>query len=49
MVFVNGELWQARAPEGLTLRRGQKVRVDALDPGLVLEVEPLDPEPAQLA
>src|SRR5919202_705127 len=28
MVYVNGELWQARVPEGLSLRRGQKVRVD---------------------
>jgi membrane-bound serine protease (ClpP class) len=41
MVFVNGELWQARAPEGSPLRQGQKVRVDAVDPGLVLEVEPV--------
>jgi membrane-bound serine protease (ClpP class) len=42
MVYVNGELWQARVPEGLSLRRGQKVRVDHVDPGLVLDVEPLD-------
>jgi membrane-bound serine protease (ClpP class) len=41
-VFVRGELWRAKAPEGLTLRRGQKVRVDNVEPGLVLDVEPLD-------
>jgi membrane-bound serine protease (ClpP class) len=41
-VFVRGELWRARAPAGLTLRRGQKVRVDNVEPGLVLDVEPLD-------
>ena len=45
MVFVNGELWQARTPEGLSLRQGQKVRVDGVDPGLVLDVEPLDTAP----
>jgi membrane-bound serine protease (ClpP class) len=49
MVFVNGELWQARTPDGLTLRQGQKVRVDRVDPGLVLDVEPLDAEPAQVS
>src|SRR5207248_5275551 len=43
MVYVNGELWQARAPEGQSLREGQKVRVDNVDPSLVLDVEPLDP------
>jgi membrane-bound serine protease (ClpP class) len=43
MVFVNGELWQARTPGGALMRQGQKVRVDAVDPALVLEVEPLDP------
>jgi len=42
-VFVRGELWRAKAPEGLSLRRGQKVRVDGIEQGLVLEVEPLDP------
>jgi membrane-bound serine protease (ClpP class) len=41
-VFVRGELWRARTPAGLTLRRGQKVRVDNVEPGLVLDVEPLD-------
>ena len=42
-VFVRGELWRAKAPEGLSLRRGQKVRVDGIEPGLVLDVEPLEP------
>jgi membrane-bound serine protease (ClpP class) len=41
-VFVRGELWRAKTPEGLSLRRGQKVRVDNVEPGLVLGVEPLD-------
>jgi membrane-bound serine protease (ClpP class) len=41
-VFVHGELWRARVPDGLSLRRGQKVRVDAIDPSLVLDVEPVD-------
>src|SRR5204862_3700274 len=41
-VFVRGELWRAKVPEGLSLRRGQKVRIDGVEPGLVLGVEPLD-------
>jgi len=41
-VFVRGELWRAKAPEGQLLRRGQKVRIDGVEPGLVLDVEPLD-------
>jgi membrane-bound serine protease (ClpP class) len=41
-VFVRGELWQAKAPEGLFLKRGQKVRVGGIEPDLVLDVEPLD-------
>jgi membrane-bound serine protease (ClpP class) len=41
LVFVRGELWRARAPEGQDLREGQKVRVDRVDPALVLDVEPL--------
>jgi membrane-bound serine protease (ClpP class) len=41
-VFVRGELWRARAPEGLSLRRGQKVRIDGIEDGLVLDVEPVD-------
>jgi membrane-bound serine protease (ClpP class) len=42
-VFVHGELWRANTPEGLSLKRGQKVRVDGIEPGLVLDVEPLGP------
>jgi membrane-bound serine protease (ClpP class) len=42
-VFVHGELWQAKAPAGLSLKRGQKVRVDGIAPGLVLDIEPLEP------
>jgi membrane-bound serine protease (ClpP class) len=41
-VFVHGELWRANTPEGLSLRRGQKVRDDGIEPGLVLDVEPLE-------
>jgi membrane-bound serine protease (ClpP class) len=49
-VFVRGELWRAKAPEGLFLKRGQKVRVDNVEPGLVLDVEPVDPaEPASVS
>jgi len=40
LVFVNGELWQARTPEGRALRPGEHVRVESLD-GLVLTVRPL--------
>jgi membrane-bound serine protease (ClpP class) len=39
LVFVNGELWQARTAEGEHLHPGQKVRVESLD-GLVLTVRP---------
>jgi membrane-bound serine protease (ClpP class) len=46
LVFVNGELWRARVPEGEPLKQGQKVRVDNVEPGLVLDVEPLDPASA---
>ena len=42
MVYVNGELWQIRTPEGQSLRQGQRVQVDRVDPGLVLDVHPLD-------
>jgi membrane-bound serine protease (ClpP class) len=45
-VFVRGELWRANTPEGLSLRRGQKVRVDGIEPGLVLDVAPLEPAEA---
>jgi membrane-bound serine protease (ClpP class) len=41
-VFARGELWRANTPEGLFLKRGQKVRVDGIEPGLVLDVEPLE-------
>jgi hypothetical protein len=33
-------------PEGEPLKQGQKVRVDNVEPGLVLDVEPLDPASA---
>ncbi len=39
LVYVNGELWQARTPSGERLRPGERVRVDSLD-GLVLTVHP---------
>jgi membrane-bound serine protease (ClpP class) len=39
LVYVNGELWQARAVGGQPLRRGDRVRVESLD-GLVLTVRP---------
>ena len=39
LVFVNGELWQARTSDGETLRPGDRVRVDSLD-GIVLTVTP---------
>jgi membrane protein implicated in regulation of membrane protease activity len=48
-VFVRGELWRAKAREGLSLRRGQKVRVDKVQDGLVLDVEPIEPEQAPVS
>jgi membrane-bound serine protease (ClpP class) len=39
LVFVNGELWQARTPSGEKLRPGERVRVESFD-GLVLTVRP---------
>jgi membrane-bound serine protease (ClpP class) len=39
LVFVNGELWQARTTGGEQLRPGERVRVESLD-GLVLTVRP---------
>ena len=39
LVFVNGELWQARTAGGERLRPGERVRVESLD-GLVLTVTP---------
>jgi membrane-bound serine protease (ClpP class) len=39
LVFVNGELWQARTTSGEVLRPGERVRVESLD-GLTLTVRP---------
>jgi membrane-bound serine protease (ClpP class) len=39
LVFVNGELWQARTTSGEKLRPGERVRVESLD-GLVVTVRP---------
>ena len=39
-VFVNGELWRARASDGAELRPGDRVRVEGMD-GLVLRVTPV--------
>jgi membrane-bound serine protease (ClpP class) len=39
LVYVNGELWQARAAHGEALHQGDRVRVESLD-GLVLTVSP---------
>ena len=39
LVFVNGELWEARTAGGEQLQPGERVRVEALD-GLVLTVRP---------
>jgi membrane-bound serine protease (ClpP class) len=41
MVFVHGELWRARPANGEPLRPGQRVRVVATGPGLLLQVEAL--------
>ncbi len=38
LVFVHGELWQARPADGQPLRPGQRVKVSGVDPELVLEV-----------
>jgi len=42
MVFVHGELWQARSGDGAPLRPGQQIRVAGVGPELVLEVEHVD-------
>ena len=39
LVFVNGELWQARTSDGEQLKPGERVLVESLD-GLVLTVRP---------
>jgi len=44
MVFIQGELWRAKPVANGPLRPGQRVRVSGVDPGLVLEVEPLPNE-----
>src|SRR5712691_2749805 len=40
LVFVNGELWQARVENGQPLRPGERVRVESRE-GLVLTVKPV--------
>jgi membrane-bound serine protease (ClpP class) len=40
LVFVNGELWQAKTTDGERLTPGEHVRVESLD-GLVLTVRPV--------
>jgi len=40
LVFVNGELWQAKTEEGQRLTPGERVRVESFD-GLVLTVRPV--------
>jgi membrane-bound serine protease (ClpP class) len=44
LVFVDGELWQARSANGQPLRPGERVRVESLD-GLVLTVHPEEGDP----
>ena len=41
LVFVHGELWRAKSTTDGPLRPGERVRVAGVDPGLVLEVEPI--------
>ena len=41
LVFVHGELWRAKSTADGPLRPGERVRVAGVDPGLVLEVEPI--------
>jgi membrane-bound serine protease (ClpP class) len=40
IVFVRGELWQARTNDGAPLEAGTHVKVEKIDDDLVLEVEP---------
>ena len=40
IVFVRGELWQARTNDGEPLEAGTSVKVERIDDDLVLEVEP---------
>jgi membrane-bound serine protease (ClpP class) len=45
IVFVRGELWQARSHSG-PIEPGTPVRIDRIDDDLVLEVAPAEePEP----
>lgn len=49
LVFVHGELWQARAGGAEPLLEGTSVRVDEIDPDLTLRVSPTGTtEPAEL-
>jgi membrane-bound serine protease (ClpP class) len=48
LVFVRGELWRAHAEGGAPLRPGTRIRVESVDPGLVLGVRPVD-EPASVS
>ena len=52
LVFVDGELWRARAPDGRTLTPGQRVRVESVqenDLQLVVEPEQATPPTAETA
>jgi membrane-bound serine protease (ClpP class) len=40
IVFVRGELWQARTNDGEPLEAGTQVKIERIDDDLVLEVEP---------
>jgi membrane-bound serine protease (ClpP class) len=42
LVFVNGELWRARFQGDQAPRPGTPIRVEAVDPALVLDVRPVD-------
>jgi membrane-bound serine protease (ClpP class) len=44
MVFVHGELWRAKPIGDGQLKPGTRVRVAGVEPGLVLEVEPVGNE-----
>jgi membrane-bound serine protease (ClpP class) len=41
IVFVHGELWKARTKDGEPLEPGTPVKVEGIEDGLVLEVEPV--------
>jgi membrane-bound serine protease (ClpP class) len=40
LVFVHGELWRARTPNGEAVPSGQSVRIEGLDDALTLTVSP---------